>query len=53
MDFNSSSNLSISASDYSAYATYSMRAGLPDCLLEAGSFHVDISPCPLGCPYNF
>ena len=46
-------DLSIAASEYTAYGNDSRSVHFPDCLLEAGSFHVDVSPCPLGCPYNF
>jgi hypothetical protein len=46
-------DLSIASTEYTAYGGYAQTAGLPDCLLEVGSFHVDVSPCPLGCPYNF
>lgn len=46
-------DLSITSAQYETYGMYAMRAGAPNCLLEAGSFHVDMSPCPVGCPYRF
>jgi predicted small lipoprotein YifL len=46
-------DLSIPSTSYTAYGADAHSVGFPDCLLEVGSFHVDVSPCPLGCPYNF
>jgi hypothetical protein len=46
-------DLSIPSTSYTAYGNDAQAVHFPDCLLEAGSFHVDVSPCPLGCPYRF
>jgi hypothetical protein len=46
-------DLAIPSSEYTAYGNDAHAVHMPDCLLEAGSFHVDVSPCPLGCPYRF